>query len=125
MNENGELFAVFCLSNDLVIAGTIFPHRRKHKATWVSPDGVTENQVDQVCISRKFRRSLQDVRVKRGAETASDHHLLVGKVQMKLRKFTQTTKNPRTRYQVNLLKDQNVNQAFRSCRTCKRIQKTA
>ena len=32
---------------------------------------------------------------------------------MKLRKFTQTTKNPRTRYQVNLLKDQNVNQAFR------------
>ena len=24
MNENGELFADFCLSNDLVIAGTIF-----------------------------------------------------------------------------------------------------
>ena len=32
---------------------------------------------------------------------------------MKLRKFTQTTKNPRTCYQVNLLKDQKVNQAFR------------
>ena len=68
MNENGELFADFCLSNDLVIAGTIFPHRRKHKATWVSPDSVTENQIDHVCISRKFRRSLQDVRVKRGAD---------------------------------------------------------
>jgi len=85
MNENGELFA---MRNDLVIAGTIFPHRRKHKVTWVSPDGVTENQIDHVCTSRKFRRSLQDVRVKRGADAASDHHLLVGKVQMKLRKFT-------------------------------------
>jgi len=43
MNENGELFA---MSYYLVIAGTIFPHRRKHKATSVSPDGVTENQIN-------------------------------------------------------------------------------
>ena len=36
VKENGELFADFCLSNDLMIAGTIFPHRRKHKATFQS-----------------------------------------------------------------------------------------
>ena len=30
MNENGELLADFCEQNDLVIGGTIFPHRRIH-----------------------------------------------------------------------------------------------
>ena len=42
MNDNGERFADFCSLNDLVIGGTIFPH----KATWVSPDGGTENKID-------------------------------------------------------------------------------
>ena len=72
MNENGERFADLCALNNLVIGGSIFPHKRIHKSTWVSPDGVTENQIDHVCISRKFRRSLQDVRVRRGADVASD-----------------------------------------------------
>ena len=59
MNENGESFADMCALNQLVIGGIIFPHKRIHKAT--------ENQIDHICISRKFRRSWQDVRVKRGS----------------------------------------------------------
>ena len=51
MNENGERFAGFCAFNSLVIGGTIFPHRRIHKTTWMSPDGVTENQIDHFCVS--------------------------------------------------------------------------
>nr|KAG5692954.1 hypothetical protein BaRGS_031532 [Batillaria attramentaria] len=65
MNENGERFADFCALNRLVIGGSIFPHKRIHKATWRSPDHVTENQIDHICISRKFRRSWRDVRVMR------------------------------------------------------------
>ena len=38
MNENGELLADLCTVNELVIEGTLFPHRNCHKATWVSPD---------------------------------------------------------------------------------------
>ena len=38
MNENGELFAEFCTFNDLVIDGSVFPHKTMHKATWVSPE---------------------------------------------------------------------------------------
>uniref|UniRef100_A0A0L8GNS1 Endonuclease/exonuclease/phosphatase domain-containing protein n=1 Tax=Octopus bimaculoides TaxID=37653 RepID=A0A0L8GNS1_OCTBM len=38
MNENGELLDDFCAVNELAIGGTLFPHRRCHKATWVSPD---------------------------------------------------------------------------------------
>ena len=81
MNDNGERFADFCSLNDLVFGGTIFPHKGIHKATWVSPDGGTENQIDQICISRKFRRSLQDVRLFRGTDIGSDHHLVIAAFQ--------------------------------------------
>ena len=36
MNENGECFADLCALNQLVIGGSIFPHRCIHKATWIS-----------------------------------------------------------------------------------------
>ena len=61
MNENGERFADLCALNQLVIGGSIFSHKRIHKATWISPNHVMENQIDHICISRKFRRSWQDV----------------------------------------------------------------
>lgn len=46
MNENGEISADFFGLNNLVIAGTIFPHRNIHKNTWLSPDRRTVNQID-------------------------------------------------------------------------------
>lgn len=73
MNENGEMFAETCANNSLVIGGSVFSHKTIHKTTWVSPDHVTENQIDHICICKKFRRSMEDVRVRRGADAASDH----------------------------------------------------
>ena len=32
-NENGEMFTDFCTFNDLVIGGTLFPHKTIHKTT--------------------------------------------------------------------------------------------
>ena len=87
VNDNGERFKGLCGFNQLVIGGTIFPHKTVHKANWVSPDGRTENQIDHFTISKKFRRSLQDVRGMRGADIGSDHHLLVGKVKIKLKRY--------------------------------------
>lgn len=65
INENGERFADLCTMNNLVIDGSISPHRRRHKANWVSPNLVTKNQIDYICMTMKFRRSLQGVRVRR------------------------------------------------------------
>uniref|UniRef100_A0A0L8I3E4 Endonuclease/exonuclease/phosphatase domain-containing protein n=1 Tax=Octopus bimaculoides TaxID=37653 RepID=A0A0L8I3E4_OCTBM len=79
------LFADFCANNQLVIGGTLFPHKGLHKATCLTPDLKTQNQIDHICVSCKFRRSLLDVRVKRRADAASDHHLLFGKLQLKIR----------------------------------------
>ena len=90
---NGELFVDMCAFNFMVIGGSIFPHKRIHKVTWVSPDHHTENQIDHICINKKFRRSVQDVRVYRGADVASDHHLVVGAPRLKLKKYN--TRNPK------------------------------
>ena len=84
MNVNGELLVCCCPDHNLDIGGTIFSHKQNGKATWVSPDMRTENQIGHICISKKFRRTLQDVRVRRGAHTGTDHHLLVAKLQLKL-----------------------------------------
>lgn len=42
MNKNGERFVDLCALNNLVIGGSIFPHKRIHKSTWISPDRATE-----------------------------------------------------------------------------------
>ena len=103
MNENGERFANFCAFNSFVIGGSVFPHKRIHKATWVSPDGLTENQIDHFCISRRFRRSLEDVTVQRGADVGSDHHLLLAKLKLRLKHHGPRNGTRRTKYQVSLL----------------------
>ncbi|MEE4247398.1 MAG: reverse transcriptase domain-containing protein [Kangiellaceae bacterium] len=110
-NENGELLADLCGLNDLVIGGSVFPHKKIHKATWISPNHQTENQIDHICITKKFRRSLQDVRVKRGADAASDHHLVTAKLRLRLKRNpTQTAK--REKYNVLLLKNQQTHATF-------------
>ena len=103
MNENGQQLADFCANNNLVIGGTVFPHKEIHKTTWESPDKVTHNQIDHICINTKFRRSLLDVRARRGADAATDHRLVVGKVQLKLRKHNNI--RVRWKYNVEALKD--------------------
>ncbi|VDO68188.1 unnamed protein product [Schistosoma margrebowiei] len=85
-NENGERFANLCAFNKSVTGGTIFPHKRIHKATWITPDHTTENHIDHICINKKFRKIMENVRTRRGAEVASDHHLLVANLKLKLKK---------------------------------------
>ncbi|KAH9588391.1 Craniofacial development protein 2 [Schistosoma haematobium] len=82
-NENGERFANLCPFNKLVIGGKIFPHKRIHKAKWVSSDHTTENQIDHICITKKIRKSKEDLRTRRGADIAPDHHqLAVAKMKL-------------------------------------------
>ena len=87
----------------------------RHKITWMSPDAVTENQIDHLCVCRKFRRSLLDVRVKRGADAASDHHLLTAKIQLKLKRMDQVkVAGDRVRFCVDRLKEREIEQAVQT-----------
>ena len=112
MNENGEMLADLCAFNNMVIGGNVLPHRRIHKATWVSPDHITEHQIDHICIGRKFRRSMQDVRAQIGADAASDHHLVLARMKMKLKK-RDIERSTRTQCNVDFLKDRLTTETFR------------
>ena len=41
-----------CDMSELVITGTLFPHKTIHKVMWDSPGGNAMNQIDHVLISR-------------------------------------------------------------------------
>ena len=112
MNENGERFADFCAQDNLVIGGSVVEHRR-HKETWRSPDHMTENQIDHVCVCRRFRRSLQDVGAKRGADGATDHHMVLTTLMLRLKGCKPPTNATRTRYNVDLLSDKETADKFK------------
>lgn len=114
ITDNGERLRNLCAFTSMTIGGTVFPHRRIHQATWVSPDGRTENQIDHICISQKFRRSLKDVRVLRGADVASDHHLLLATFKLKLKKHgAHTNSAGRPKFDVERLNVPQKQQEFR------------
>ena len=55
-NDKWRPFLAFCTYNRMIIEGAVFPHKKIHKATWVSTDRQTENQIDHFCISGKLKR---------------------------------------------------------------------
>ena len=90
MNQNGERLLELCETSNLALASTFFPHKNIHKITWHSPDNKTKNQIDHLCISRKFLSAVQDIRAFRGADINSDHKLCIAKINIKLRKQQKT-----------------------------------
>ena len=63
---------------------------------------------------------MQDVRTQRGADTASDHHLLLARMKLKKKKKKrerererERERSTRTRYEVDVLKDREVTETFR------------
>lgn len=80
MNENGLRVAEICALNNLVICGTLFKHLDIHKLTWEYPNGRDRNQIDHVMVNGRYRRSVCDVRVMRGADVNPDHNLVIRKV---------------------------------------------
>ena len=109
---NGERLVDFCLNNNCIIGGTIFPHKNIHELTWKSPNGHTINQINHVIINKKWRRSLLDVKVYQGADVSSDHdYMLFAKVKLKLM-AVDSNKQRRRVYDINRLKSQEVRRNF-------------
>ncbi|XP_071141830.1 craniofacial development protein 2-like [Mytilus edulis] len=113
INENGELLVDFCGDNDLVIGGTLFPHKNIHKITWNSPNGRDKNQIDHLMINGKWKNSLCDVRAMRGADCGSDHHLICGKIRLKLRKAVKNRTNKREIFDTVKLKQPDILKKFK------------
>ena len=67
-NDNGDRLLSFCNTNGLCIGNTYFVHKIIHKKTWRSPDGVTKNEIDYICINNRWRSGLSGIRVYREAD---------------------------------------------------------
>ena len=111
INDNGERLADFCLNNNCIIGGTIFPHKNIHKLTWRSPDDRTINQIDHIMINKKWRRSLLDVKMYRGTDVSSDHYMLFAKIKPK-RMAANSNKQCRKVFDINRLKWHEVRSNF-------------
>ena len=103
--------STFCSNNGLKIGNTFFKHKDIHKKTWLSPDGNTLNEIDYICVNKKWGTSLMDVKVHRGADVGSDHYLLVGKIRIKLKR--KTKKERVLAYAVEKLKEPSTAEWFR------------
>ena len=111
MNNNGERLLEFCMAYDLVVGGTLLPHREIHKLTWCFPNGRDKNQIDHLMINGTWRRSLRDFRVRRGADVGSDHHLVTANLKLKLRR-NRPDKARQQRFDVRKLKEPRVKSTF-------------
>ncbi|KAI5717474.1 hypothetical protein M8J77_006391 [Diaphorina citri] len=85
-NDNGHRLIQFAISKNMFIKSTMYPHKNIHKATWVSPDLQTQNQIDHVLINERRQSSITDIRVYRGADLNSDHYLVIIKILQNITK---------------------------------------
>jgi Reverse transcriptase (RNA-dependent DNA polymerase)/Domain of unknown function (DUF6451) len=115
LNENGALFLELCGNHALKVGGTMFLHKTCHKHTWFSNDHRTKAQLDHVCISRSWSKSLLDVRSFRGADVGSDHHLVVASVRMQFVRTPKTKATRRRTFNTNQLQNQDTKTQFVEC----------
>ena len=60
VNDNGERLKEICDFNEMVITGTVFPHKKIHKQTWLSPDGRTKKKLITLWLTENLEHQYHD-----------------------------------------------------------------
>lgn len=68
-NDNGCRLTDLATGRNLRVKSTMFPHKKIHKGTWMSPDGRHANQIEHVLVNARFNNSILDLRTVRGANS--------------------------------------------------------
>ena len=61
-NEAGQSLTQFCQEKTLVIANTLFQQHKRRLYKWTSPDGQSQNQIDYILCSQRWRSSIQSIK---------------------------------------------------------------
>ena len=94
ISDNGHQLIDFAAYNGLSVMNTMFRHKRAHKFTWNNPDRLHKSMIDYILVRQRWRTSVQDTRVYRGADIGSDHHLLVSTFRLKFKTTRAGSKPP-------------------------------
>ena len=96
----------------MVISSTRFQHLDIHKATWLSPDQGTKNQIDHVLIDGRHVSSILDVRTIRGANMDSDHYLVAAKVRTRITSVKKSVSSTCRKFAIEKLQTAQTAEAF-------------
>ncbi|KAL4143118.1 hypothetical protein QTP88_005484 [Uroleucon formosanum] len=107
-SDNGLRLIDFASGGGLVVKSTMFPRKDIYKGTWKASNGRYTNQIDHVMINIRFKNCIQAVKTVRGADCDSDHYLVKGKLNVKLKKLGVRKGTMVDRYEVNKFKDKTV-----------------
>ena len=73
-------------------SNTLFQQHKRRLYTRTSPDGHYQNQTNYILCSQRWRSSIQSAKTRPGANSGSDHELLIAKFRLKLKKGGKTTR---------------------------------
>ena len=116
LNENGRYLLQLCCSNGLRIMNTFFQHREVHKYTWYGPSMDQKSLIDFCIVSSDLFSNVLDVRVKRGAELSTDHHLVVRSLRLSKPRPNKRSNRSSVTYRIKweALEDKEVRKQFAS-----------
>ena len=102
--------------NNLIISNTFFQHKRAHQATWMHPTNKKWHIFDYTLVNRKFRSSVEDVRVHRMAAgtIGTDHHLLRTKLKFHLKIRKKASKQHHAHLDQRKLKNEHLVKVFQA-----------
>jgi endonuclease/exonuclease/phosphatase family metal-dependent hydrolase len=83
-NNNGKILSKLAMTNNFILKGTCFNHKRINKGTWKIPGSKKTNQIDHVLVSRRHGSSILDVKTVRCPNCDSDHYLVKVKIKDRL-----------------------------------------
>jgi hypothetical protein len=115
-NENGIRLTDFCELNNLIISNTFFKHKLTHQTSWMHPRTKRWHMIDYTLVNKKFRSSVEDVRMFRKAVGAigTDHHLMRVKIRIHLKSRRKNINQKKINVDSTKLKDDKLQSAFRN-----------
>ncbi|GFO11040.1 craniofacial development protein 2-like protein [Plakobranchus ocellatus] len=102
VNERGSRLIEWCKINDFTITNPWYQNHPRRQWTWKSPGDRSRNKIDYILIQKRFRNAVKTSKSLPGADSDSDHILVMCKFQIKLKKLREAKANPKI--QMDLLK---------------------
>ena len=113
-NENESKLIDFFELNNMITTNTFFNHKVIHQTSWMHSRSKKWHMIDFTIVNKKFRSSLEGVRMFRRAPSiiGTDHHLMRVKIKMHLRNRRKHVNMKKMNVGSTMLKDDKLLEAF-------------